>query len=85
MKQLTHKILLSEVVGSDHAFGNDEGSEAYVKIKKIVDDQTFYICPVVNPDGLFNSPVDRKNHRHTENHEHIYDHGQPQMGLFGVQ
>ena len=37
MKQLTHKILLSEVVGSDHAFGNDEGSEAYVKIKKIVD------------------------------------------------
>lgn len=37
MKQLTHKVLLSEVVGSDHAFGNDEGSEAYVKIKKIVD------------------------------------------------
>lgn len=37
MKQLTHKILLSEVLGSDHAFGNDEGSEAYVKIKKIVD------------------------------------------------
>jgi len=25
------------------------------KIKQIVDDQTFYICPVVNPDGLFNS------------------------------
>tara|TARA_R110001583_G_scaffold51161_7_gene159734 strand:- start:6840 stop:7391 length:552 start_codon:yes stop_codon:yes gene_type:complete len=37
MKQLTHKILLTEVVGSDHAFGNDEGSEAYVKIKKIID------------------------------------------------
>lgn len=37
MKQLVYKILLSEVVGSDHAFGNDEGSEAYVKIKKIVD------------------------------------------------
>ncbi|MEJ6079146.1 MarR family transcriptional regulator [Vibrio sp. 1-Bac 57] len=37
MKQLNYKILLSEVVGSDHAFGNDEGSEAYIKIKKIVD------------------------------------------------
>jgi len=25
------------------------------EITRIVDDQTFYICPVVNPDGLFNS------------------------------
>ncbi|MCK4432243.1 MAG: hypothetical protein KAW19_13195, partial [Candidatus Aminicenantes bacterium] len=25
------------------------------EIKQIVDDQTFYICPVVNPDGLLNS------------------------------
>ncbi|GKX50321.1 winged helix-turn-helix domain-containing protein [Budvicia aquatica] len=37
MKQSSHKILLSEVVGCDHAFGNDEGRDAYVKISKIVD------------------------------------------------
>lgn len=37
MKLLSYKILLSEVVGGDHAFGNDEGGEAYAKIKKIVD------------------------------------------------
>ncbi len=25
------------------------------EIKRLIDDQTFYICPVVNPDGLYNS------------------------------
>jgi len=30
-------------------YGADE------EITRIVDDQTFYICPVVNPDGLYNS------------------------------
>ena len=30
-------------------YGSDE------EITRIVDDQTFYICPVVNPDGLYNS------------------------------
>ncbi len=30
-------------------YGTDE------EITRIVDDQTFYICPVVNPDGLYNS------------------------------
>ncbi len=30
-------------------YGSDE------EITRIVDDQTFYVCPVVNPDGLYNS------------------------------
>ncbi len=30
-------------------YGSDE------EITRVVDDQTFYICPVVNPDGLYNS------------------------------
>jgi hypothetical protein len=38
MKERTYKILLKDVVGCDHAFGNDEGREAFVKISKIVDE-----------------------------------------------
>lgn len=30
-------------------YGSDQ------EITRLVDDQTFYICPVVNPDGLYNS------------------------------
>jgi len=33
-------------------YGSDEG------ITRLVDDNTFYICPIVNPDGVYNS-VDR--------------------------
>jgi len=31
------------------------GYDSDPKIKKFIDNQTFYICPAVNPDGLFNS------------------------------
>lgn len=31
------------------------GYDSDPKIKQLVDDQTFYICPMVNPDGVYNS------------------------------
>lgn len=52
MKQSFHKILLSEVVESDHAFGNDEGSDAYVKIKKIVDAQPACDIFAISLEGI---------------------------------
>ena len=31
------------------------GYDSDPKIKQLIDDQTFYICPMVNPDGVYNS------------------------------
>ena len=52
MKERAFKVLLKDVVECDHAFGNDEGRDAYIKISKIVDENPSCNFFAISLDGI---------------------------------
>jgi hypothetical protein len=52
MKQTSYEIDLKEVVGDDHAVGNDEGREVFVALSKIIDQQPKTNVFVISLKGM---------------------------------